>query len=87
LAFESLYERHAPRMKSIARNLMGNTADAEDAVQEAFLKIYRNASTFRGGAPIRSGLAASHPKESGGTWLDSVHCSSRWNAFMSFDVS
>ena len=41
---------HAPRMKSIAWNLLGNTGDAEDAVQEAFLKIYRGAKTFRGGA-------------------------------------
>ena len=41
---------HAPRMKSIAWNLLGNTDDAEDAVQEAFLKIYRGAKTFRGGA-------------------------------------
>ena len=49
-AFEKLYERHAPRMKSIALNLLGNVADAEDAVQEAFLKIYRGAKTFRGGA-------------------------------------
>lgn len=37
-------------MKSIALNLLGNVADAEDAVQEAFLKIYRGAKTFRGGA-------------------------------------
>ena len=41
---------HAPRMKSIAANLLGNTGDAEDAVQEAFLKIYRGAKAFRGGA-------------------------------------
>jgi RNA polymerase sigma-70 factor (ECF subfamily) len=41
---------HAPRMKSIAWNLLQNTGDAEDAVQEAFLKIYRGAKTFRGGA-------------------------------------
>ena len=41
---------HAPRMKSIAWNLLKNTGDAEDAVQEAFLKIYRGAKTFRGGA-------------------------------------
>ena len=41
---------HAPRMKSIAWNLLGDTGDAEDAVQETFLKIYRGAKTFRGGA-------------------------------------
>lgn len=49
-AFERLYEMHAPRMKSIAWNLLANAGDAEDAVQEAFLKIYRGAKTFRGGA-------------------------------------
>ena len=41
---------HAARMKSIAWNLLGNAGDAEDAVQEAFLKIYRGAKTFRAGA-------------------------------------
>ena len=49
-AFEELYERHATRMKSIARNLLHDVADAEDAVQETFLKIYRGAKSFRGGA-------------------------------------
>ena len=49
-AFEALYERHSARMKSIARNLLHDVGDAEDAVQEAFLKIYRGAKTFRGGA-------------------------------------
>jgi hypothetical protein len=47
-AFDELYQRHGGRMKSIACNLMGNPTDAEDAVQEAFLKIYRNVKTFRG---------------------------------------
>jgi RNA polymerase sigma-70 factor, ECF subfamily len=37
-------------MKSVALNLLANVGDAEDAVQEAFLKIYRGAKTFRGGA-------------------------------------
>lgn len=49
-AFEELYGRHATRMKSIARNLLHDVADAEDAVQETFLKIFRGAKTFRGGA-------------------------------------
>lgn len=35
-------------MKSIALNLLGNLADAEDAVQEAFLKVYRGARGFKG---------------------------------------
>lgn len=37
-------------MKSIARNLLGSAADAEDAVQDAFLRVYRGISRFRGGS-------------------------------------
>jgi RNA polymerase sigma-70 factor, ECF subfamily len=48
LAFEHLYQEHGGRMKSIACNLMGNTSDAEDAVQESFLKVYRSIRSFQG---------------------------------------
>ncbi|HXM76635.1 MAG TPA: RNA polymerase sigma factor [Thermoanaerobaculia bacterium] len=51
-AFESLYERHGARMKSVARNLLGREADAEDAVQETFLKVYRGAASFRGSSSL-----------------------------------
>jgi RNA polymerase sigma-70 factor, ECF subfamily len=51
-AFETLYQEHGPRMKSVALNVMGNVADAEDAVQEAFLKIFRNVGAFRGQAAL-----------------------------------
>jgi RNA polymerase sigma-70 factor, ECF subfamily len=51
-AFERLYERHGARMKSIAGNLLGSASDAEDAVQESFLKIYRGAASFRGGSRL-----------------------------------
>jgi RNA polymerase sigma-70 factor (ECF subfamily) len=37
-------------MKSIACNLLGSASDAEDAVQETFLKVFRGAAAFRGGA-------------------------------------
>jgi RNA polymerase sigma-70 factor, ECF subfamily len=47
-AFERLYHLHGPRMKSIARNLLGTTSDAEDAVQDTFLKIQRGIASFRG---------------------------------------
>ena len=48
--FEQIYRTHGERMKSIAYNRLGNVSDAEDAVQETFLKIHRAASTFTGEA-------------------------------------
>ena len=47
-AFERLYQLHGARMKSVARNLLGTTSDAEDAVQDTFLKIQRSVASFRG---------------------------------------
>src|SRR5215472_15376020 len=47
-AFERLYQLHGARMKSMARNLLGGTSDAEDAVQDTFLKIQRSIASFRG---------------------------------------
>ena len=47
-AYERLYELHAGRLKSIAFHLVGSRADAEDAVQETFLKVYRAMEGFEG---------------------------------------
>src|SRR5215831_17763332 len=47
-AYERLYFLHGARMKNLARNILGTTLDAEDAVQETFLKIQRRISSFRG---------------------------------------
>ena len=47
-AFEELYRSQGSRMKSVAMNLLGNTSDAEDAVQEAFLKLHRSWTSFKG---------------------------------------
>lgn len=49
-AFEEIYRRFGSRMKSIAYNHLGTMADAEDAVQESFLKMHRAASTYTGEA-------------------------------------
>lgn len=51
-AFERLYEQTGPRMKSLAANLLGSTEDAEDAVQETFLKVYRGAGGFQGASAV-----------------------------------
>lgn len=50
LVFERIYRQHAKRMKSIAFNHLGSVSDAEDAVQETFLKIHRAAGTYTGEA-------------------------------------
>ena len=49
-AFAELYRTHSDRMKSIAYNHLGSISDAEDAIQETFLKIHRSAATYTGEA-------------------------------------
>jgi RNA polymerase sigma-70 factor (ECF subfamily) len=51
-AFEALYESHGARMKSLALNVLGNRSDAEDAVQETFLRAYKNRQSFRSDAAL-----------------------------------
>lgn len=47
-AYERLYQLHGARMRNLARNLLGSQTDAEDAVQDTFLKIQRAIRSFRG---------------------------------------
>jgi RNA polymerase sigma factor (sigma-70 family) len=54
--FEDIYRRFGDRMKSIAWNHLGNASDAEDAVQETFLKVHRAATTYTGEASFSTWL-------------------------------
>ena len=56
-AFEAIYDRHHVRAYSLARRITGNTAGAEEATQDAFVSLWRAASSFD---PERASLA---------TWL------------------
>jgi len=46
-AFTELVTRHGGRMQGVARRLLGSRADAEDAVQRAFLRCYTHAADYR----------------------------------------
>jgi RNA polymerase sigma-70 factor, ECF subfamily len=47
-AFEALYRMHSRRVYALCLRMVGNTAEAEDLTQEAFLQLFRKISTFRG---------------------------------------
>jgi RNA polymerase sigma-70 factor (ECF subfamily) len=47
-AFERLYQLHSRRVYSLCLRMVGNTAEAEDLTQEAFLQLFRKIATFRG---------------------------------------
>jgi hypothetical protein len=47
---------------TLARYLLRNAADAEDAAQECYLRAFRHFETFRGG-PIKPWLLAILPSE------------------------
>lgn len=47
-AYAALFEAHKRRVYSLCLRMTGNTAEAEDLAQEAFLQLFRKISTFRG---------------------------------------
>jgi RNA polymerase sigma-70 factor (ECF subfamily) len=46
-AFEELVKRYDTKLFRIARHITHNQEDAQDAVQEAFLKVFRKITQFR----------------------------------------
>lgn len=55
-AFEELFFDVGPRLKSVAWNMLGRKQDAEDAVQETFLKAYRHIDRFHGNCALSTWL-------------------------------
>jgi RNA polymerase sigma-70 factor (ECF subfamily) len=56
-AFELLMRRHNQMLYRIARSILRDDAEAEDAVQDAYLAAFRNIAGFRGGARLSTWLA------------------------------
>lgn len=45
---KELYDRFSPKMYAVCLRYMGNADDAQDILQEGFIKIYKNLERFRG---------------------------------------
>src|SRR5687767_10406561 len=48
-AFARLYGETAPKLYGVALRILGNRGDAEEAVQDAFIKIWHGAGRFHAG--------------------------------------
>jgi RNA polymerase sigma-70 factor, ECF subfamily len=47
-AFERIYRLHNRRVYALCLRMVGNTAEAEDLTQDAFMQLFRKIGTFRG---------------------------------------
>lgn len=56
-AFELLMRRYNRRLFRLARASLGNEAEAEDALQDAYLHVYRSIGGFRGEAALSTWLS------------------------------
>ncbi len=45
-AFKKIYDKHSPTMYSICLRYMTNEDEAKDALQEGFIKVFKNISSF-----------------------------------------
>jgi len=55
-AFESLMRQHNGRLFRVARAILKDDAEAEDALQDAYLDAFRHISTFRGDSQLSTWL-------------------------------
>ncbi len=58
-AFETLMRRHNGKLFRVARSILRDDTEAEDALQDAYLDAYRHIGDFRGGSQL-------------GTWLTRI---------------
>jgi RNA polymerase sigma-70 factor (ECF subfamily) len=56
-AFRTIMQRHNQRLYRIARGVLRNRADAEDAVQDAYVSAFTNLAGYRGEASLAAWLA------------------------------
>ncbi|CAN5865507.1 RNA polymerase sigma factor [soil metagenome] len=55
-AYEELVRRFGPRMLAVARRMLRSDADADDAVQQAFISAFKAIDRFEGGSLLSTWL-------------------------------
>lgn len=55
-AFETLVRDYGPRLLSVAKRVLRKDSDAQDAVQEAFVAVFRNVDRFDGRSRLHTWL-------------------------------
>jgi len=55
-ALETLCTRHAPRVEKLARHILSNPEDAQDAAQESLTKLIKSIKQFRGDSQFSTWL-------------------------------
>ncbi len=55
-AFDELVRRHSTQMFKVAYGFLRSHEDAEEVVQDTFVKVYRNLKTFRGDSSLSTWL-------------------------------
>lgn len=53
-AFESVYDTYKNYVYSLAWRVLQNSHDAEEVVQDVFLKVYKKAASFKGNASLKT---------------------------------
>jgi RNA polymerase sigma-70 factor, ECF subfamily len=56
-AFRTIMQRHNRRLYRVARSVMRNDSEAEDVVQEAYVRAFSNLATFRGESSLATWLS------------------------------
>jgi len=56
-AFRQIMQKHNRRLYRIARGVLRNNSDAEDAVQEAYVSAFTHLSSFRGDSSLAAWLS------------------------------
>jgi RNA polymerase sigma-70 factor, ECF subfamily len=56
VAFEQIYRTHSRRVYALCLRMIGNPADAEELMQDAFLQLFRKIHTFRGDSAFSTWL-------------------------------